>query len=98
MDCCCKRLFDEINCNKKTNIIYDSPLRCFGIGTIEFYTPMDYCPFCGKKFKDSLVDEYWEYLIAEAGAEYYPTDENYDPTRPVPSEFRSDEWWKKRGL
>jgi hypothetical protein len=64
----------------------------------KIYQPMDYCPFCGKKFPNDLNDEYWDTIIKEVGAEYYPTDENYDKNKPLPGEFKTDEWWKKRGL
>jgi hypothetical protein len=57
-----------------------------------------YCPFCGSKLPDDLEEEYWEAIINEAGPEFYPTHENYDPNKHLPPEFQTDEWWKKRGL
>jgi hypothetical protein len=45
-----------------------------------------------------LCNEYWATIINEVGPEYYHTHENYDPNKPLPPEFQTDEWWKKRGL
>lgn len=47
------------------------------------------CPFCGKKFPQSLRDEWHDMLEQE-----YP---DY-PNIPLPEEFKTDEWWKKRGF
>jgi hypothetical protein len=59
-----------------------------------------YCPWCGKKFPKTLGDK-WEELLKK---EYNLTINNFfnkngkwDESR-IPEEFRSDEWWKKRGL
>ena len=105
MDFCCKKLAEELRegapLSHKKVLIYDAPRRAFGLsydGTMKVYQPIEYCPFCGNKFAKDLIEEYWEYLISDAGAEYYPSDDNYDPNRPLPIEFQTDEWWKKRGL
>lgn len=56
---------------------------------------IDYCPFCGLKLPSSLVQEYMNILEKEYGIEN-PYDEVVMEN--VPEEFKSDEWWKKRGL
>jgi hypothetical protein len=53
-----------------------------------------YCPWCGTKLPESVRDQYFEILWAkgiEPGVDKYN-----DPT--IPTEFKSEEWWKKRGL
>ena len=59
-----------------------------------------YCPFCGTKLPKSLygVDENGNHIYADAleeevGKEYCDITEDE-----IPEEFKSDEWWKKRGL
>jgi hypothetical protein len=54
-----------------------------------------YCPWCGKKLPESLRDQYFDILEKEYGVE--PAfDIKEDPH--VPLDFKSDAWWKKRGL
>jgi hypothetical protein len=53
-----------------------------------------YCPFCGTKLPESLADKWFEVLENE----YVITDPSETEYDKVPSEFRTDEWWKKRGL
>ena len=104
MKYCCSRLNHEIEDSQQNGdgcINYLPERRMFGIvinRDKKIYQPIEYCPFCGSKFPKDLVEEYWDYLVQDAGQKYYPTDENYDPKRPIPPEFRTDEWWKKRGL
>lgn len=57
-----------------------------------------YCPWCGKKLPKNLDNEYDTEL---SNVLKIPVDEislyNYhDPN--LPKEFKTDEWWKKRGL
>ena len=58
---------------------------------------VDYCPFCGSRLPRSLWDEWLTCLEDEyhliKGEELLK-----DFLTRVPPEFRSDEWWKKRGL
>jgi hypothetical protein len=106
MKYCCVSLKHEIeegsSFTKNKLIVYDAPMRCYGIIDTEapkrIYQPIDYCPFCGTKFPKDVRNEYWQTIVEEVGPEYYPTDKNYDPQRLPPPEFRTDEWWRKRGL
>ena len=52
-----------------------------------------YCPYCGKKLPTILEDEWYEVLKKEYGLTF---DDDVD--KQIPSEFLTDEWWKKRGL
>lgn len=53
-----------------------------------------FCPRCGTKFPHELGDEWYEILQEEYGIED-PMDED---AHRLPEEFKTDEWWKKRGL
>jgi len=58
---------------------------------------MEYCPFCGKKLPKELDDDDMDpYLMKEYG---WTEDDCWGyPRRELPDEFKTDEWWKKRGL
>jgi len=59
-----------------------------------------YCPWCGKKLPKILDDEYDQELSKATGiAIDNITLDTYSSSNPnLPLEFRTDEWWKKRGL
>ena len=58
-----------------------------------------YCPHCGTKLPNlSCIDEFGTDLYADAleeavGKEFCDITEDE-----IPEEFKTDEWWKKRGL
>ncbi len=54
-----------------------------------------YCPWCGCKLPESVREFFFEILEKE-----YNVDPEWDIKNDpnVPDEFKSDEWWKKRGL
>lgn len=54
-----------------------------------------YCPYCGTKLPANLEngDEYYDALEEAVGKEFCDIKEEE-----IPEEFKSDEWWKKRGL
>lgn len=54
-----------------------------------------FCPYCGTKLPDDLVEKWMDILEQE-----YNIDDPYDPKQKklIPEEFKTDEWWKKRGL
>ena len=54
---------------------------------------LNYCPFCGKKLLANLYYEYEEYLEKAVGKDFCDITEDE-----IPEEFKTDEWWKKRGL
>lgn len=55
-----------------------------------------YCPWCRRELPKNLVTQYNEIVQKEYGINVREIDINcaYD----LPEEFKSDEWWKKRGL
>lgn len=55
-----------------------------------------YCPWCGSELPKGLRNEFFDTLEKEYNIE---TDiGEYKEKTDVPIEFKSDEWWKKRGL
>ncbi len=62
-----------------------------------------YCPWCGKKLPKSL-DKEWskvlkkEFNITDPILHEYEDGSTAGGKEPVPPEFKTDEWWKKRGL
>jgi hypothetical protein len=61
-----------------------------------------YCPFCGTRLPDDLIEEYdvavYE-ILGQAGVELIAGNERFlIPPKELPQEFQTDEWWKKRGL
>ena len=107
LELCCKKMNQKAKLLKDETlkdhcVIYDHIWREHAIYFAEDFEQRDrvmcdhifYCPFCGTKLPTSLADEWFDTLEREYGIED-PSDEDYDR---VPLEFRSDAWWKKRGL
>jgi hypothetical protein len=72
-------------------ILYQPEYRSYGLvvdGNHDDQFIFEYCPFCGKKLPKNLTDEHFDAI----------RDENGKPLEPIPEEFQTDEWWKKRGL
>ena len=54
-----------------------------------------YCPWCAKKLPISVRSQWFEALEKEYGLDDPWSDEQ---DKLLPEEFKTDEWWKKRGL
>ncbi|MFI4983866.1 MAG: DUF6980 family protein [Rickettsiales bacterium] len=108
MTFCCKKMelqsleLKRDEKEKNHNVTYDQCWREYTIGFIYYDSDaasdmaceIHYCPWCGSKLPSSLAKKWFEVLKEEYGIED-PPDEDRDR---VPLEFRTDEWWKKRGL
>lgn len=58
-------------------------------------SPINFCPGCGKGMPKSLESEWKETLMKDYGIE----EDHCSIWNPmVPEEFKSDAWWKNRGL
>lgn len=57
---------------------------------------MFYCPWCGSILPKRLRDEFFDILEKEYGIDSDIFEVLHNPK--LPEEFRTDEWWKKRGL
>ena len=71
--------------------IYFLPLK----GMKAVGQPINYCPWCGKKLPNELKSKFFEIVKREYGIE---PDIDILKNPSLPEEFKSDEWWKKRGL
>ena len=56
---------------------------------------ISHCPYCGSKLPSRLAEQWDEIVEKEFGIAGF-VDE--DAARLIPDEFKTDEWWKKRGL
>lgn len=58
-------------------------------------TILNFCPSCGSRVEKSLEDE-WKSILME---EYNIEEDHCSVWNPmVPEEFKSDAWWRNRGL
>ena len=95
---CCKEMQDNIH---KNSVTYDSMTRDYyiryninsetGIGR---GSDLTYCPWCGSKLPRALVSEWFNILENEYKIEVPDSTTLTNITE----EFKSDAWWKKRGL
>ncbi len=56
---------------------------------------ISHCPWCGKKLPSNLTDKWFEILEKEYNLD---DPDGKEQAHLVPNEFKTDEWWKKRGL
>ena len=101
-DFCCEPLKRSI---ERGEMIYDEVYASvqFYINSQPWYKEnaiyrkhANYCPYCGTKLHMNLNgpdDIYRNELEKAVGKEYCDITEDE-----IPEEFKSDEWWKKRGL
>jgi len=58
----------------------------------------DFCPFCSKNIKDKC-DKFEKVLKDELNIDTSSKEFDWDTLdSQLPEEFKTDEWWKKRGL
>jgi hypothetical protein len=98
MEFCCKLLSQSIK-NSKIAIKYLPTTRSFYIyvksGALqEIY----FCPFCSAKLPEDLSDQY--YSILENKYHLYSNEDLEEAwtNGKLPDEFKTDKWWKKKGL
>lgn len=108
MKVCCKQMLFQLK-DERVAISYSPKYRSYSIDVIDWWIPIEeikttrdlitaqqdiiYCPWCGKKLPKNLSDKWFKTLEKEYGIE-----NPFDDKRKIPLEFRSDKWWKKRGL
>jgi hypothetical protein len=68
--------------SKKKNVIYTS------------FT-ISHCPRCGAKLPESLFEQWYDIMEKEFGLSGLIGP---DEAHLIPEEYKTDEWWKKRGL
>jgi len=92
---CCEQM-DFFLHEKRVGISYDQKTRFYGINLkgSSGVQKIDFCPWCNSKLPEDLNDKYAQLVFDELG--FNPLDTEYEKN--LPSEFKSDEWWKRRGL
>lgn len=96
-NCCCKEM-NLFLLDTRDPIKYNPIFREY---YIELYNQhniitMDFCPWCGGKFSESLRVKFFDVLESEY--EIVTDIGEYKNRTDIPKEFQSDEWWKKRLL
>ena len=87
----------ELNKYCQTDLIYNTRFREYGVKAVRKrgpYTPMTYCVSCGRQLEPSLRDLWAKLLQKEHGIE----NPFKTPIAKLPKSFRTDAWWKRRGL
>lgn len=93
---CCDAMQNALE-DPRIHINYDPSYREYYIETkdhVVIYV-IDYCPWCAKKLPKNLTDEWFEILEKEYGVD---DPDSKEQQKLVPEEFKTDEWWQKRGL
>jgi hypothetical protein len=99
MHCCCESLQTSV---ERGEIVHNKLRGCFWFYFKHDYDDsyglyrLGYCPFCGAELPKDRMDDF-EYILEK---HYGISLCDVDPHNPdtYPSEFQTDEWWKKRGL
>ena len=94
---CCSKMDYAIQ-DERIPIKYSPVLRSYFLPFITMkhvVHPIMHCPWCGNELPKSLQKEFFDILEKEYDIEPELDIQN-DPN--IPEEFKSDEWWKKRGL
>lgn len=90
---CCDQMSFHIH-EKEKIIIFVPEFREYSIrASKSIIQRIDFCPWCGIKLPTDLREEFFDILDKEYNLDTLCLDK-----RKIPKEFRSDEWWKKRGL
>lgn len=87
---------NELN-DLRTPFKYDKILRSYYVECKQRGSDqlLIFCPWCGKKLPELLNEEYFRILYDELLLE---PELNVIETPGLPEEFKSDAWWRKRGL
>lgn len=93
---CCE-LLDQFVDDPKVPLQYYPIAREYGLDLYYSYAIqlIKFCPWCGEKLPKDLGDEYHEILKNDYNI-VPGLDIKEDPS--IPEEFKSDLWWRKRGL
>ena len=83
---CCKALYTDLI---DGIVIYDEIYNRFRYPNHRIFA---YCPHCGTKLTD-YSEEYFDALEECLQKDFSDISESE-----IPEEFKTDEWWKKRGI
>lgn len=92
---CCNDMHSAI---EECSIVdYDPVIRDYGINyNADRVKMLFFCPWCGTKLPEALNSTIFEVIEKELGIPRWDAD-IFNFTN-LPEEFKTDEWWKKRGL
>ncbi|MCP5468591.1 MAG: hypothetical protein H7A32_04915 [Deltaproteobacteria bacterium] len=80
---------------KEVLIDYEPKFREYGIFASPEKTSVQiisFCPWCGKKLPSSLGDQWFKEIMDELHIDPVHDEEK------ITQEYKSDSWWKQRGL
>jgi hypothetical protein len=94
---CCKDMRQFLD-DPRDPIFYDPVVREYYVHQKNATTRItfSFCPWCGHKLPSRLRAELMDILIEEYKLDVPIFEVKSSPE--VPGEFKTDEWWKKRGL
>ncbi|WP_425363531.1 DUF6980 family protein [Candidatus Tisiphia endosymbiont of Hybos culiciformis] len=96
---CCKSMEHFLE-EGRVSIGYSAKWRSYYINLKKSVASQDiyHCPWCGTKLPTNLDDEYDNEVskVMDIAVEDITLHTYEDPN--LPEEFKTDEWWKKRGL
>lgn len=103
-DFCCGELYSQLlgenNGKCELHFGYEPKFREYFIDVRAKYGGavqlIKHCPWCGTKLLKGLRREWFDVLEKEYGIKV--DIGGYKSSKEIPAEFKSDEWWKKRGL
>jgi uncharacterized protein DUF6980 len=87
----CPLIYDE----KDRSYALTAPAALMKKNEVWMCYVVNFCPYCGVQQPSDLTEKRMEILENK-----YNIDDPYDPKQKklIPREFKTDEWWKKRGL
>ena len=96
---CCQVMHHWAEVQKYYLISYDPEVREYlfilhGYQPSGDYVIMNYCPWCGVQLPKELGEEWCDVLEKELGI----NDMDRDIFAALPEEFRTEQWWRRRGL
>jgi hypothetical protein len=99
MEHCCKEISAFLE-EDKVAIVYLKKFRAYYINlkSSDAIQQIYYCPWCGLGLPEALDTEYESELSKALAADIDELDSEDLNAKYLPSEFKTDEWWKKRGL
>jgi hypothetical protein len=96
---CCQSWIDNYINDMRVPISYNPWRRCYyiiGLKETIWIQVLTHCLLCLTQFSENLTEERDEILKNEYGIIGYTRQ--FNPKHPVPKEFFTEEWWRKRGL
>jgi len=94
MEFCCESMKNSL-LDGRTPVKYEPRLREFSLKGKKGMSLL-YCPWCGKKQPRSLRSKFFE-TLSKKYKRHIGIGDIWDGLE-LDEEFKTDEWWKKRGL